>query len=418
MKTILECLIGVALLCTLTTTATPLSRNSHQNAVRDEQVCNNSPALCSRPYSNITHLGAHDAPFVRTASNGFTPSGNQFYDSIAALDSGVRLLSAQVHHSDGDWHLCHSDCALYDAGLLKNWLSKINNWLDNHETDVVTILLVNSDGADASTLGGIFEDAGIDKRAYKPDDTTKPLKKWPTLGEMIRQDKRLVAFVAGLDPNKNTEAPYLLDEFTFAFENPYDVSNAQDFSCEADRPDTVKGDAEKALDAGMMPFVNHFLYDKLFDSIEFPSVQNVETTNSPTGSDSGQLGEAATTCTSKYGRAPAFILVDFFNVGPAIATVDALNGIKGDVRGRKDLPPTLPGAVARSKKADHMPEKGKEVAADKAEDVKDEAVDVKKDVKDGAQDLKDEGEEKAESAKSELAKGAEAVGDEITSWFS
>ena len=286
MKIILESIIGVTLLCTITI-ATPLSRYIHQNSVRDEQVCNNSPALCSRPYSSITHLGAHvserlhrlhhvpiakaninwthpkDAPFVRTASNGFTPSGNQFYDSTAALDAGVRLLSAQVHQSDKAWRLCHSDCALYDAGLLKNWLAKVNSWLDDHKNDVVTILLVNSDGADASTLGAIFEDAGIDKRAYKPEDTTKPPKEWPSLGEMIRQNKRLVVFVTGLDPNGNKEAPYLLDEFTFVFENPYDVSDAADFTCEADRPDRVKGNQKKALDAGMMPLMNHCEYSLL-----------------------------------------------------------------------------------------------------------------------------------------------------------
>lgn len=40
-------------------------------------ACNNSPDLCSRPYSAITHLGAHDSPFLRDASTKFSDSGNQ-----------------------------------------------------------------------------------------------------------------------------------------------------------------------------------------------------------------------------------------------------------------------------------------------------------------------------------------------------
>ena len=41
-------------------------------------ACNNSPDLCSRSYSNITQLGAHDSAFLRDSSTGFSSSGNQY----------------------------------------------------------------------------------------------------------------------------------------------------------------------------------------------------------------------------------------------------------------------------------------------------------------------------------------------------
>lgn len=41
-------------------------------------ACNNSPDLCSRSYSNITQLGAHDSAFLRDASTGYSSSGNQY----------------------------------------------------------------------------------------------------------------------------------------------------------------------------------------------------------------------------------------------------------------------------------------------------------------------------------------------------
>lgn len=84
-------------------------------------ICNNSPALCARTYNNITHLGAHDSPFIRNATNDYSFSGDQFYPTTTQLDAGVRLLTAQVHAFTTDagateWHLCHTECALYEIG--------------------------------------------------------------------------------------------------------------------------------------------------------------------------------------------------------------------------------------------------------------------------------------------------------------
>ena len=97
--------------------------------------CNNSPDLCSRSYSDITHLGAHDAAFVRDSSTDYTVSGNQYYNATVALSAGVRLLSAQVHQENGEWHLCHSSCDLLDAGKLSDWLSAIKTWIDGNPND-------------------------------------------------------------------------------------------------------------------------------------------------------------------------------------------------------------------------------------------------------------------------------------------
>lgn len=50
-------------------------------------ACNNSPALCSRSYSNITHLGAHDSAFVRDASTSYSDSGNQYGLTCSSLST-------------------------------------------------------------------------------------------------------------------------------------------------------------------------------------------------------------------------------------------------------------------------------------------------------------------------------------------
>lgn len=86
-----------------------------------------------------------------------------------------------------------------------------------------------------------------------------------------------------------------------------------------------------------MPLMNHFVYTDLAASgplagVEIPDVSDIYATNAPTGSanctsQGGCLGTTAQGCADVYERAPWAVLVDFFNVGPAIETVDSLNGV-------------------------------------------------------------------------------------------
>ena len=292
-------------------------------------ACNNSPDLCSRAYSNITQLGAHDSPFLNNASSSnsitFSDAGNQNVNSVAQLTAGVRLLTAQVHNNNGAWHLCHTSCSLLDAGTLSAWLSTIKTWMDDNPNDVVTILLVNSDDASAENLNTEFEAANITSYGYQPPSTSTALATWPTLQEMISNNTRLVTFVASLDPSTNTVAPYLLDEFTFVFENPYNVTSLSNFSCVADRPSTVSEQTATAVASGRLPLVNHFLDTSEGLGIDIPDTANITTTNGKTGV--GSLGAAASDCSATYGKAPTFLLVDFFDEGSAISVVNSLNGI-------------------------------------------------------------------------------------------
>lgn len=50
--------------------ANPLNKRS--------TACNNSPDLCSKSYGEITHLGAHDSPFVRNSGTSNSIAGDQY----------------------------------------------------------------------------------------------------------------------------------------------------------------------------------------------------------------------------------------------------------------------------------------------------------------------------------------------------
>ncbi|KAI1104658.1 PLC-like phosphodiesterase [Jackrogersella minutella] len=283
-------------------------------------ACNNSPDLCSRSYSNVTHMGAHDSAFLRDASTSNSVAGNQYYNATVALDAGIRLLQAQVHDLNGAIELCHTSCSLLDAGTLQSWLTSIKSWMDSNPNEVVTLLLVNSDSKDVADFATIFSAAGIDKYGYTPSGTT-----WPTLQEMITANTRLVTFIASI--TANSQYPYLLSEFDHVFETAYDVTSLSGFNCTLDRPSS-QSSASAAISAGLMPLMNHFAYDLLAASIEVPDVDDIATTNSPSTSTTGNLGLHAQNCNQQWGVNPTFVLVDFFNEGPAVTTADNLNGIK------------------------------------------------------------------------------------------
>lgn len=191
---------------------------------------------------------------------------------------------------------------------------------------VVTILLVNADNASAESLHAEFQAANILSYAYVPTSTTSAISTWPTLQDLISQSKRLIVFVASLDSSTNKVAPYLLDEFVFIFENPFEVTSLSNFSCLPDRPTAVKGNINSAVQSRRLPLMNHFLYSTQAFGIQVPDRNNITNTNAQAG-PVGSLGAASTECKTLYGRAPTFILVDFFEQGSAISTVDSLNGI-------------------------------------------------------------------------------------------
>ncbi|KAH7348952.1 PLC-like phosphodiesterase [Rhexocercosporidium sp. MPI-PUGE-AT-0058] len=307
-----------------TTTATAASASLAPGS-SGTVACNNSPDLCNRNYNNITHMGAHDVAFLRDSSTSFSVAGNTFYNATIALSAGIRLLQAQVHDLNGTLELCHTSCSLLDGGSLESWLSKIKIWMDANPNEVVSILLVNSDNHAASEFGPVFEASGISKYGYTPASRTA-MSTWPTLRTMISANTRLVTYIASID--YNTAYPYLLSEFTYMFENPFDVTSASGFNCTVDRPSSLSsGSGASAISSGYMSLMNHFQYNAMAFGITVPAIDLIETTNSAATTTTGALGTHAVQCNSEWGTKPTFVLVDFFNVGPAIRVADALNAI-------------------------------------------------------------------------------------------
>ncbi|KAH9878373.1 hypothetical protein IAQ61_001645 [Plenodomus lingam] len=310
------------------------------------RACNNSPQLCSLHYDEVTYLGAHDSPFVRDASSGYSTFGNQIFNTTVQLDAGVRLLTAQVHVAENaqtknrELHLCHSVCTLFDVGLLHEWLREIRKWLDVNPNEVVTLLLVNMNGVEAQELMEEYSKANLAHYGYVPSQIDKApppsnefKKTWPTLEDMIDKGERLVSFVHPITPD-NIMAPYLLREFDFVWENAYAVTYAENFDCKPDRPSNTST-VRELQDSGRLFLMNHFLYWKQAFGIQTPETRKVAETNSWDGP--GGLGTHIRQCSSELLKQPTFVLVDFFNIGVAMDVVDDFNGVQNPI-GRKLVP--------------------------------------------------------------------------------
>ncbi|RKU45748.1 hypothetical protein DL546_008294 [Coniochaeta pulveracea] len=254
--------------------------------------CNGHPALCSRQYSNISHIGTHNSAFV-----GPLLQHNQYISVTEQLNMGVRMLQAQTHKWINDRiEMCHSTCIELDAGSLEEYLAPIKTWLDGNQNEVVTLLLTNPDSIPVMNWGTVFAAVGLDKYAYAPG-TNLSMSEWPTLQSMINSGKRLVVF---MDYHADTTVvPYILDEFTYFFETPYDVTDSSFNQCTNDRPGG--GDSYAAE---KMYIVNHFL------DIEGPlGVKIPDRIHAPRTNSVASIMAQADLCYGKWGRLPNFVLV-------------------------------------------------------------------------------------------------------------
>lgn len=266
-------------------------------------TCNGSSDLCNRSYGNITFAGAHDSYAIGTSI-----AANQNVSITTQLDAGIRMLQSQAHNSTNTTRtgagidLCHTSCDLFQGGAIEYWLGQIKNWTDANPNEVVTLLIVNSDGLSPSQFDLAFQSTGLIDKMYSPTSATISKTDWPTLGTLIDSSKTVISFLT-TEANYNS-IPYLLDEFSNLWETPYDQT-VYPFNCSIDRIGRGVTDS-----SDLMYISNQFLDNSLFDGqIVTPNTGALETTNSISGTLS-----SSDTCASEHNSYPNFILTDYSTV--------------------------------------------------------------------------------------------------------
>ncbi|KAI1308288.1 PLC-like phosphodiesterase [Xylaria venustula] len=268
--------------------------------------CNGNAAYCDKLYSEVTFLGSHNSGFV-----GYGPSDNQLTSVTDQLNEGIRFLTTQTHLKDNVIENCHTSCDLLDAGSLQDYLGEVKTWVDGNANDVVTLLITNGDAIDITLFDDAFKAVGLDSYTFVPSGTLA-LADWPTLGDLISSGNRVIVF---MDYNSDTsKVPYILDEFAYYFETPFDPQEAQLTVCNVDRPAGASAD-------GRLILANHNRNVEIL-GIDLPDLAEASTTNSV-----DSITAQSDTCNSLYGRIPNVILLDYVSVGEVIDAQNSLNGL-------------------------------------------------------------------------------------------
>lgn len=278
-----------------TSNATASSATASSAPPTNTQACNNYPEFCSRKYSNITYITAHNSPFV----NSQNAAANQDYGVIAQLNDGVRMLQGQTHFVNDTIYYCHTSCDLLNAGSAESYFTNITKWVRAHPFDVVTLLINNDDLRKVTDYVAPLQTSGLAGFAYHPPKVPMGISDWPTLSSMILRQQRVVIF---MDYNANqTEVPWILDQFAQIWETPFSPTNAT-FPCTQQRP---PGLSQQDVDQRMY-MANHNLNTEitlLGSSLLVPSTPLINQTNGLNGS--GSLGAMANECEGK-AAAPLF----------------------------------------------------------------------------------------------------------------
>lgn len=279
------------------TSSTPVPTNT--------TPCNLHPEFCNRRYSNITQVCAHNSPFVKPNN----VAANQDFDVTTQLNDGIRMLQIQAHVINGTAFLCHTSCDLLNAGTMTAYLTTVTAWVRDHPYDVITILIGNALYNDVGNYTAPIEDSGLLPFVFKPAKNPATLDDWPTLSNMIITSSRVVIF---MDYEVNTDiVPYILNEFTFIWETPFDPIDRA-FPCTVQRPPDLSTDDAKSR----MYMLNHNLNTELSilgTTLLVPTVPLLNVTNNVTGY--GSLGLTATQCDAMWGKPPNILNVDYYNVG-------------------------------------------------------------------------------------------------------
>lgn len=285
-------------------------------------VCNGSELLCGRHYDDVAYATTHNAMAARFAPYSYSPLiSNQCSGVPTQLEDGIRGLMLDIHlyqPPDADFedlYLCHSDCD-FGAQLLVDGLAEVRSFLDDHPAEIVTFIIETD--ADTAPMEAQIRDAFIASGLEPYAHVQTPGTAWPTLGEMVAADERLVVLTDDSSPQTGCNAtgtPCPWNHYLwggFAFETPFTARNAGEFTCS-----DLRGDPGDDLF-----ILNHFLTVNIGQP-RFARQVNFDPL----------ISRRARECWAYQGQIPNFPTVDFYEIGRVVRTANLLNFLWGQSAG-------------------------------------------------------------------------------------
>ncbi|KAJ1966791.1 hypothetical protein H4R35_006898 [Dimargaris xerosporica] len=311
------------------------SVNLNTRADSNANACNGYEELCDRAFTGIAFATTHNS-FAYLSG----VASNQRKDVEAQLKDGIRGFMLDFVQSSNassmleadDIYLCHTACSLLNAGPAVDTLKRIANFLHANTHDVVTLFVNNDSRFSALAMRAAFTAAGLDKLAYQPEGDTSASGAWPTLGDMITKNQRVVIFSSG--QTDAASVPWILPESQYVWQTPWQVRTNDTFTCTIDRP--------KRPPYGPLQVLNHFVYtsmqllDKnimMADSNAASQTNHLDSLEAHyqqcdgTYASLASSGSNSSTGSSTAALIPNFVAVDFYDVGDLFQFVANLNNV-------------------------------------------------------------------------------------------
>jgi hypothetical protein len=320
----------------------PQGDNLESASAVNTTACNGFEALCDEPFDQVVIPATHNSMSI---ADGTWFLAEQPKDMVDSLDDGIRGLLVDTWYgeptADGgaltsdkslaaaeaeltatygqdvvnsirrtidrvrrsesvgppEPYFCHTVCEI-GATPMTPTMQRLNDWMDAHPREVIVLFI--QDSVTPADTAAVLEKTGLADKAYVHPEGAE----WPTLGEMIDSNKRLVVLME--NEGGGDQYPYLHQGFDLVQDTEYTFKTAADFDCSLKR-----GQPDSPLFS-----VNHWLasFTKLISSAEEVNVYDV-------------LKPRIDECEIERGRKPSMIAVNWYDRGDLFRVVNELNGV-------------------------------------------------------------------------------------------
>ena len=272
------------------------------------EECNGMDILCDRTYDTVTFPETHNA-FATHEDGIWYPASNHATGFQAQWDAGMRAFMLDTHYANLDERVeegvrfCHGDDSrgfspcVYGSVEPKEWLDALYEEMVEHSDDVVTLLIENYVEADhlRATLNSSIPEDWWFVHEY---NTT-----WPTLGDMIRADTRLVIF---WEQGANESHPWFHDFLEHSWTTNYAEDSTEDMNCEV-----LRGDVTRPV---------FHMNSWLSGALGLSDPNRADQAN-----DVDFLVNRSIECYDLHGKYPTFIAVDWWEDGDVVEAARQVN---------------------------------------------------------------------------------------------
>jgi hypothetical protein len=237
-----------------------------------------------------------------TTHNAFNYDGpflfpNQSFDVAQQLQDGVRGLMLDVYWLNNQVTLYHGSSFLGTQPLV-DVLIDIRDFLQANPSEVVSIIFEAD--VTATQMNDVFIQSGILSYAHQ-QVAGQP---WPTLQDMIANDKRLVVFS---DVDDGQAYPWYHYVWDHAVETHFSANSRADFDCAFNR----------GVPTNSLFILNHF--------VTAPTLGTGILDSAAAVNSNPYFSGRAMDCWVATGKMPNFLTVDFYEQGNVMAVKDAIN---------------------------------------------------------------------------------------------